>query len=73
MERHEIAVEVLTILGWHRGAITLPVGGRLLDFLKTKPEMIALTRATLPNGTSQAFVALNTNHVIAIRPQEGGA
>jgi hypothetical protein len=70
-ERQELAVEVLTIVGWYRGHITLPVGGRLLDFLNTKPEMIALARAVLPDGTFQAFVAINTNQVMAVRPREG--
>ena len=72
-ERQELAVEVLTILGWYRGHITLPVGGRLIDFLNTKPEMIALARAILPDGTSQAFVAINTDQVMAVRPREGEA
>jgi len=70
-ERQELAVEVLTILGWYRGHITLPVGGRLIDFLNTKPEMIALARAILPDGTPQAFVAINTDQVMAVRPGEG--
>jgi hypothetical protein len=69
--RQELAVEVLTILGWYRGHITLPVGGRLIDFLNTKPEMIALARAVLPDGTPQAFVAINTDQIMAVRPREG--
>jgi hypothetical protein len=32
--------------------------------------MIALGRAVLPNGASQPFVAINMDHVMAIRPQE---
>ena len=68
--RQEMAVEVLTILGWYRGSITLPAGGRLLDYLNTKPEMIALARAVLPDGASQPFVAINMDHVMAIRPHE---
>jgi hypothetical protein len=69
-ERQALAVEILTIVGWYRGHITLPVGGRLIDFLNTKPEMIALTRAVLPDGTVQAFVAINTDQVMAVRPRE---
>jgi hypothetical protein len=69
VERHQMAVEVLTILGWYRGHITLPAGGRLLDYLNTKPEMIALAGAVLPSGIPQAFVAINTDQVMAIRPQ----
>jgi len=52
VQRDEMAVEVLTILGWYRGHITVPAGGRLLDFLNTKPLMIALTRAVGPSGTA---------------------
>jgi hypothetical protein len=68
-EREEIAVEVLTVLGWYRGTITLPSGGRLLDYLNTKPDMIALTNAVLPAGNGLPFVALNTEQILAIRPQ----
>lgn len=66
--RQEILVEVLTILGWFRGYITLPAGGRLLDYLNTKPEMIALARAVLPSGVPQPSVVINTDQVMAIRP-----
>jgi len=69
VEREKIAVEVLTVLGWYRGTITLPSGGRLLDYLNTKPDMIALTNAVLPAGNGLPFVALNTEQVLAIRPQ----
>ena len=69
-ERQLMAVEVLTIVGWYRGRITLPAGGRLLDYLNTKPEMIALAEAVLPSGMAQPFVAINTDHVMAIRPHE---
>lgn len=55
--------------GWYRGYITLPVSGRLLDFLNTKPPMIALTHAVEPLGTRLLFVGVNTEKVIAIRPQ----
>jgi hypothetical protein len=68
-QREEMGVEMLTPQGWYRGYITLPAGGRLLDFLNTKPPMIALTHAVEPSGTRQAFVAVNTEQVIAIRPQ----
>jgi hypothetical protein len=69
VQRDEMAVEVLTILGWYRGHITVPAGGRLLDYLNTKPLMIALTDAVGPSGTAMPFVALNTKQVLAIRPQ----
>jgi hypothetical protein len=69
VEREKIAVEVLTVLGWYRGTITLPSGGRLLDYLNTKPDMIALTNAVLPAGNVLPFVALNTEQILAIRPQ----
>ena len=69
VEREKIAVEVLTVLGWYRGTITLPSGGRLLDYLNTKPDMIALTNAVLPAGDGLPFIALNTEQVLAIRPQ----
>ena len=69
VERDRIAVEVLTALGWYRGTITLPSGGRLLDYLNTKPDMIALTDAVLPAGTALPFVALNTEQILAIRPR----
>jgi hypothetical protein len=68
-QREEMGVELLTLQGWYRGYITLPVGGRLLDFLNTKPLMIALTHAVEPSGTRRAFLAVNTEQVIAIRPQ----
>jgi hypothetical protein len=69
VEREKIAVEILTALGWYRGTITLPSGGRLLDYLNTKPDMIALTNAVLPAGDGLPFIALNTEQVLAIRPQ----
>ena len=68
-QRDEMAVEVLTILGWYRGHITVPAGGRLLDYLNTKPLMIALTKAVGPSGAVMPFVALNTKQVLAIRLQ----
>jgi hypothetical protein len=73
VERREVAVEVLTILGWYRGHITLPMGGRLVDYLNTKPDMIALARAVLPDGVSLPFVAINTDQVVAIRPEQNEA
>jgi hypothetical protein len=69
VEREEMAVEVLTVLGWYQGHITVPMGGRLLDYLNTKPEMIALTRAVAPGGVAIPFIAINTEQVMAIRPQ----
>jgi hypothetical protein len=69
VERDRIPVEVLTALGWYRGTITVPSGGRLLDHLNTKPDMIALTDAVLPGGTALPFVALNTEQILAIRPR----
>ena len=68
MLREELVVEVLTIRGWHRGFITLPAGGRLLDFLNTKPEMIALTGVRDPSGSHHSFLTVNTAQVLAIRP-----
>ncbi len=68
-EREEMGVEVLTSEGWYRGYITLPVGGRLIDFLNSRPPMIGLTHAVEPLGTRTTFVAVNTEQVIAIRPQ----
>lgn len=69
VQREEMAVEVLTVQGWYRGYITLPAGGRLLDLLNTKPEMIAMTGVTDPGGAHRPFVAVNTAQVLAIRPQ----
>lgn len=69
VQRDEMAVEVLTILGWYRGQITVPAGGRLLDYLNTKPLMIALTKVVGPSGTATPFVAINTKQVLAIRLQ----
>lgn len=64
-----MAVEVLTIQGWYRGYITLPAGGRLLDYLNTKPDMIALTGVVDPSGGRHPFLAVNTWQILAIRPQ----
>lgn len=69
VQREEMGVEVLTPCGWYRGYVTLPAGGRLIDFLNTKPAMIALTHAVEPSGARRAFLALNTEQVVAIRPQ----
>jgi hypothetical protein len=68
MQREEMMVEILTIRGWYRGFITLPAGGRLLDFLNTKPAMIALTGVRDPSGSHHSFVTVNTEQVLAIRP-----
>jgi hypothetical protein len=67
--RDEMAVEILTVLGWYKGYITLPAGGRLLDYLNTKPIMIALTQAVKPDGSAEPFVALNMKQVLAMRLQ----
>ena len=69
VQRDEVGVEVLTPQGWYRGYITLPTGGRLMDFLNTKPAMIALTHAVDPSGARRTFLAVNTEQVLAIRPQ----
>jgi hypothetical protein len=69
LQRDKLVVEVLTVQGWYRGHITLPPGGRLLDYLNTKPEMVALTDVVDPVGTSRSFVAVNTAQVLAIRPR----
>lgn len=69
VRREETWVEVLTPHGWYRGYITLPAGGRLLDFLNTKPQMIALTHVVEPAGTRQPFLAINTEQVLAIRQE----
>jgi hypothetical protein len=70
MVREDMAVEVLTAQGWYRGYITVPAGGRLLDFLNTKPPIIALTHAMGPSGVRRPFMALNTEQVMAIRHKE---
>jgi len=69
VRRDEVGVEILTPQGWYRGYITLPTGGRLMDFLNTKPAMIALTHAVDPSGARRTFLAVNTEQVLAIRPQ----
>lgn len=71
VQREEMGVELLTPTGWYRGFITLPAGGRLLDFLNTKPVMIALTHAVDPSGARRSFMAVNTEQVLAIRPMPG--
>ena len=70
MQREEVGVEVLTVQGWYRGYVTLPAGGRLLDYLNTKPRMIALTHVVDPTGGRKPFLAMNTQQVLAIRPRE---
>ena len=62
-------VEVLMTEGWYRGYITVPTGGRLLDYLNTKPPMIALTHVVDPAGLRRSFIAINTEQVLVIRPQ----
>lgn len=67
-EREKMALEVLTVQGWYRGEITLPIGGRLLDYLNTKAEIIALTDVIDPGGAVRPFVGINTSQILAIRP-----
>jgi hypothetical protein len=67
--QQQVAVEILTVQGWYKGAVTIPAGGRLLDYLNTKPEMIALTNVVDPSGAPRGFMAINTAQVLAIRPQ----
>ncbi|HYL79461.1 MAG TPA: hypothetical protein VEU07_01530 [Candidatus Acidoferrum sp.] len=68
LQREEMVVENLTVQGWYRGFITLPAGGRLLDFLNTKPSMIALTGVRDPSGSHHSFLTVNSDQVLAIRP-----
>lgn len=70
VNREDMAVEVLTPQGWYRGYITVPAGGRLIDFLNTKPPIIALTHAMDPSGVRRSFMALNLEQVLAIRHRE---
>lgn len=70
VNREDTAVEVLTPRGWYRGYITLPTGGRLVDYLNTKPPIIALTHAKDPSGVHRPFVAVNLEQVLAIRHRE---
>jgi len=70
VQREELGVEILTPQGWYRGYVTLPAGGRLIDFLNTKPAMIALTHAMEPSGARRAFLAVNTEQVLAIRQRQ---
>ena len=70
VQREELGVEILTPQGWYRGYVTLPAGGRLIDFLNTKPAMIALTHAVEPSGVHRAFLAVNTEQVLAIRQRQ---
>ena len=70
VRREEVAVEVLTAQGWYRGYLTLPAGGRLLDYLNTRPAMVALTGAVDPWGRRRPFLAINTEQVLAVRPQQ---
>ncbi len=67
VQREETSVELLTAHGWYRGFITLPAGGRLLDYLNKKASHIALTSAWDPAGTQHKFLAVNTDQVVAIR------
>jgi hypothetical protein len=68
MVRREVTVvELLTTQGWYRGLITTPTGGRLLDYLNTKPSHIALTSVRDPAGGRHQFLTINTDQVLAIR------
>ena len=67
VRRQEAEVEILTVQGRYTGFITIPVGGRLLDYLNTKPALIALTSVRDPAGRHHAFMAVNTDQVVAIR------
>jgi hypothetical protein len=68
--RRELAVEVVAMRGWNRGYITMPVDGRLVEYLDTKPDMIALARAVLAKGVSQPFVRINTEQVTGVRADQ---
>jgi hypothetical protein len=70
VQREELGVEILTPQGWYRGYVTLPAGGRLIDYLNTKPAMIALTHAVEPSGVRRTFLAVNTEQVLAIRQRQ---
>ncbi len=63
----EVAIEVLTPQGWYRGYLLLPAGGRLLDYLNTKPAMIGLTGVSDPTGAYRGAVAINTERILAMR------
>ncbi len=67
VQREETSIELLTARGWYRGYITLPAGGRMLDYLNKKPSHIALTSAWDPAGVHHKFLAVNTDQVVAIR------
>jgi hypothetical protein len=67
VRREETLVELLTTQGWYRGFITTSAGGRLLDYLNTKPPHIALTSVSDPAGGHHPFLVINTEQVLAIR------
>jgi hypothetical protein len=67
MTREELPVDLLTVQGWYRGYVILPAGGRLLDYLNTKPAYIGLVSVQDPGGRHHRFIALNTDQVLAIR------
>ena len=69
VQREELNIELLMAQGWFRGCITVPTGGRLLDYLNTKPSMIALTHVVDPSGASVPFLVVNSEQVIAVRLQ----
>ncbi len=68
-QQEEVGVHVLTGRGWYRGYLLLPAGGRLVDYLRGRAGMIGLTGVTDPAGTHHASVLINTEQVLAIRPQ----
>lgn len=72
MTQEETPIELLTVHGWYRGYIVLPTGGRLLDYLNTKPAHIGLVSVRDPGGRHHRFMAVNTDQVLAIRdrPEE---
>ncbi|MFB3818422.1 MAG: hypothetical protein ACE147_12210 [Candidatus Methylomirabilales bacterium] len=67
MPQAETAIELLTVHGWYRGYVLLPAGGRLLDYLNTRPSHIGLASVQDPAGRHHRFMAVNTDQVLAIR------
>lgn len=72
VQREELSIELLMAQGWFRGYITVPTGGRLLDYLNTKPSMIALTHVVDPSGARLPFLVVNSEQVLAVRLQSEG-
>jgi len=67
LPQEERAIELLTAHGWYRGYVILPAGGRLLDYLNTKPSHIPLLSVRDPSGRHHRLLAVNTAQVLAIR------